>query len=149
VYRAVSFKLTPRGIEADLSGQPSGRAFVKAAAQASDESLAAMIPLLLDDVDCASGVLMLPARYDGLRLSDEGDPGLTWIRQTCNVQVFAVKLPGEATWLGGGRITELPLRTGTELAVSGTSEEIDAVRTRFREGDPKPIAMTSRTPSRA
>ena len=34
------------------------------------------------------------------------------------------------------RITELPLRTGTELAVSGTSAGIDAVRTRFREGDP-------------
>jgi hypothetical protein len=96
-----------------------------------------MIPLLFDDVDCATGVLVLPARYDGLCLNEGGDPGLTWIRQTWNVQVFAVKFPGESTWLGGGRITELPLRTGTELAVSGTSEEIDAVRTRFREGDPK------------
>src|SRR5579871_5120632 len=71
IDRTRKVKLTATGFEADLSGLENGEAFVRAAAQASDDALESMIPLLCDDVDVATTTIELPSRFDGEQLTGD------------------------------------------------------------------------------
>jgi hypothetical protein len=132
IGRATRIKLTATGVDADLSGQPHGAEFARAAAGASDESLEAMIPLLREDLDVATAVISLPADLDGTTLVDQA---LHWMRQEYNVQVFAAKRPSDRHWRGGGRISTLRLTAGTELAVAGDRADIAALKQRLKRSE--------------
>jgi hypothetical protein len=125
-------KLSATGMELDLSDKPHGEEFVEAAAQASDRALEAMIPLLAEDVDVATAVVVLPARFEGTTLTDER---LQWVRQELNVAIFGAKRPGDACWRGGGRISTLRLTAGTELAAAGDRADIEELVRRLGEGE--------------
>lgn len=115
-------------LEADLANKEHGDEFADAAKDAPDSVLEAVIPLLREDV--ASDVIEVGPSLNGKRLID---PELAWLRQELNVTVFAVNRPGDGeTWTGGGRISQLPLPTGTKLAVLGEQPDIVAAEERLR-----------------
>lgn len=131
IDRTKKVKLTASGFEADLSDRPHGAQFARAAAQASDDALESMIPLLCDDFDVATMTVELPAAYDGETLIG---PKLQWLRREMNVLVFAVKRPTDPHWRGGGRISEMRLPVGTSLAVAGDEAALNAMKPRFEGG---------------
>ena len=116
-------------LEAELSGKEHGGEFVDAAKEAPDSVLEAVIPLLREDV--ASDVIEVGPSFDGKRLTD---PELSWLRQDLKVTVFAVNRPGDGErWTGGGRVSELPLPTGSRLAVLGERADIVAAEPRLAQ----------------
>ncbi|MEJ7791981.1 MAG: hypothetical protein WKF65_08430 [Gaiellaceae bacterium] len=131
VDRTRKAKLSATGLEVDLSDRPHGAEFAQAAAGASDRALEAMIPMLEEDVDVATAVVVLPAAYEGITLTD---PRLQWIRQELNISVFAAKRLHDPCWRGGGRISTLRLGAGTELAAAGDRADIQELARRL-EGD--------------
>lgn len=116
-------------MEATIREREHGKEFLVAAATAPDMALAAVIPLLRRDV--ASEVIKLPPAYDGLALTDAD---LTWIRQKFNATVFAVRRPGDEEWSGGGRISDLRLPEGSEIALLGERADLDQVAQRLASG---------------
>jgi Trk K+ transport system NAD-binding subunit len=130
--RTKKAKVGATGFEVDLSDHPHGAGFVQAAAHASDRALEAMIPLLAEDVDVATAVVVVPAAYAGATLTDAR---LQWIRRELNIAVFAAKRPDDPTWRGGGRISTLRLVAGTELAVAGDRADIQELERRLERGE--------------
>lgn len=118
--RMKRMKVGLTGFEADLLDKPHGRDFIAAAVDADDHALAAVIPVLRDDI--GSGVARVGHAFDGRCLSD---PELQWIRKDLNVQAIAIKRPGESKWAGGGRITMMRLPAGSELALVGDQADVD------------------------
>ena len=114
-------------LEAELADKEHGDEFAEAAKDAPDSVLEAVIPLLREDV--ASDVIEVGPTYNGKRLID---PELSWLRQELNIHVFAVNRPGDGEkWSGGGRISELPLPTGSRPAVVGEKPDIVAAEPRL------------------
>jgi hypothetical protein len=132
IDRTSKVKVSAAGLEVDLTDRPNGSQFVRAVAQASDGSLASMIPLLCDDFDVATTTIELPKTYDGHTLRDDG---LAWLRQELNISVFAVRRPTDPHWRGGGRITEMRLVTGTHLAVAGDPGDLEVMKRRLEGSD--------------
>jgi len=124
--RIKSWKVGPSGFAGELYERAHGVELVQAAARAGDSALAAVMPLLREDV--ASGVVIVPSHYDGKRLVD---PELHFLRQELNVTVFALRRPGDQKWCGGGRVSTTVLAAGTELAVAGEPADITHLRRRF------------------
>ena len=123
-FSGLGFKL-----EATMRERQHGKEFLLAAATAPDSALSSVIPLLRQDV--ASGILVLPAPYDGQPLTGER---LSWLRQEFHVTAFAIRRPGSEEWVGGGRVSDTPLPSGTELAVLGEQADIEQVRRRLENG---------------
>lgn len=128
-WESLGVKWPGGSLDAKLAREEHGEEFKEAAKSAPDSALAAVIPLLRQDV--ASDVLDVPEQYAGKRLIDTD---LAWLRQDLNVTVFAVRRPGGGErWAGGGVISTLPLTAGSELAVLGERADIDAARRRLAE----------------
>jgi hypothetical protein len=125
----LAFKLLGVGLEATLSKKEHGEEFAEAAKKAPDSVLEAVIPLLREEV--GSDVAELGNSYDGKRLVD---PELEWLRKELNVTVFAVNRPRDGErWIGGGRVSDLPLPAGSKLALVGERADIAAAVQRLSE----------------
>jgi hypothetical protein len=124
--RIKSWKFGLGGIAGELFDRPRGPEIIATAAKAPDSALAAVMPLLREDV--ASDIVTVPGSYDGKRLVD---PELQFLRQELNVTVFALRRPGDAKWCGGGRVSTTVLTAGTELAVAGEPGDIAHLHRRF------------------
>ena len=125
-FRKFSFSGLGFKVEATMREREHGKEFLLAAATAPDSALSSVIPLLRRDV--ASDILVLPAPYDGQPLTSEH---LNWLRQEFHVTAFAIRRPGSEEWAGGGRISDMRLPSGTELAVLGEQADIEQVRRRL------------------
>jgi hypothetical protein len=116
-------------VEATMREREHGKEFLIAAATAPDSAVSSVIPLLRRDV--ASDILVLPAAYHGQPLTSEH---LSWLRQEFHVTAFALRRPGSEEWSGGGRISDVRLPTGSELAVLGEQADIEQVKSRLEDG---------------
>jgi hypothetical protein len=130
-YSFSKFSFSGLGIkvEATMREREHGKEFLVAAATAPDAAISSVIPLLRRDV--ASDVVTLSPPYDGQPLTSDR---LSWIRQEFNITVFALRRPGDDDWSGGGRISDMRLPSGSELAVLGDQADIDQVRRRLQDG---------------
>jgi hypothetical protein len=124
-YRLLGFKFGIPGVSVETKLAE----VLEAAARAPSSALEAVLPMLRGNV--ASDVVTLPPAYDGQQLKSDA---LAWIRQKHDVSAFAVKRPDENEWIGGGRISELALPEGTELALVGDRADLGLVRDRLQDG---------------
>lgn len=115
-----------RGISANLASRPAGKTFLEAAAEATDQTLLAVLPLLDEDVGVE--ILRLPSTAGSMKLVDES---LAFLRPTLHVEVAAVRLPGAERWTAGGKVSRIDLEPGTELLALGAPGDLEAARVRL------------------
>jgi len=128
-FEALAVRVLGVSLDARLMRMEHGEEFKKAAEDAPDGVLAAVIPLLRGDV--ASDILEIPPALSEKKLTD---PELTWLRKDVNVTAFAIQRPGDGDeWIGGGRISEISLPAGTRLAVLGERDDIEVARSRLSQ----------------
>lgn len=124
--RLEALSLGLRGVEASLAGRPAGKAFLEAAAEATDETLLAVLPLLDEEVGVE--ILRVPSTARNLRLVDEP---LWFLRQELGVELVAIRAPGQERWTAGGQVSRIELQQGTEMLALGKPGDLDAARVRL------------------
>ena len=115
-----------RGVGAKIASRPRGREFLERAAEATDETLLAVLPLLDENVGVE--ILHLPSTATGVKLVDEE---LAFLRTKLFVEIVAIRPPDAERWTAGGKVSRIELEPGTQLLALGSRGDLDAARARL------------------
>lgn len=128
----VSFGL--RGIGARIASRPKGREFLEKAAEATDETLLGVLPLLEENVGVE--ILHVPSTVENVKLVDEP---LWFLRQKLHVEIVAIRPRDADRWIAGGKVSQIELAPGTEMLALGAPGDLEAAKARLAYvGAPSP-----------
>jgi len=115
-----------RGVGAKIASRPRGKEFLEKAAEATDETLLAVLPLLEKNVGVE--ILHVPSTMANVKLVDEP----SWfLRKKLHVEIVAIRLPDAERWTAGGNVSQIELQPGTELLALGAPGDLEAARARL------------------
>lgn len=115
-----------RGVQTSLASRPAGKALLEAAAEATDETVLAVLPLLDENVGVE--IRRLPSTAANTKLVDDD---LKFLRGELHVEIVAIRPPGAERWTAGGRVSETELQPHTEMLALGACGDLDAARARL------------------
>lgn len=133
-----------RGVGAKIASRPKGKEFLEKAAEATDETLLAVLPLLEEDVGVE--ILHVPSTMPSMTLRHED---LSFLRTKLFIEIVAIRLPDTERWIAGGKVSRIDLQPGTEMLAFGASGDLEAARARLAYvGVPSPPTVEGRSNGR-